>query len=128
MLLMLMLDLIAVASGGAIGTLARFLLSHRLNTRYRADNVSFPLGTFTINVFGCLCLGILVCFTMPAELQVFLVPGVLGAFTTFSAWMVEAVKLGKKNGSRGAWYVCVTFVAGVIAFVVGLALGHFWVG
>lgn len=89
-----LLALAAVALGGAVGSVARYLLSSillRVNPR-------FPLGTFVVNVIGCGVFGALAGaasgrLTLTADVRLFLFTGVLGGFTTFSSYAFESVVL-----------------------------------
>ncbi len=110
----------AVALGGAIGASARYginlLLPHQAGT--------FPLGTLLINVAGGLLIGVLI--ELVAErplLRPFLVTGILGGFTTFSTYTVDAEQLlaAGRIGTAGA-YLVGTLVAAVAATWAGLEL------
>ncbi len=87
-------QLIAIAAGGAFGSVMRYLLSvwvHSFAGR------GFPWGTLAVNVLGCLIMGVL--FALLAErasngmLRAGLLIGVLGGFTTFSTFSIETVNL-----------------------------------
>jgi CrcB protein len=76
-----------VGTGGAIGALARHYLG------LAVDRESFPVGTLTVNVLGSFVLG-LVTFAAPAEsVALFVGVGACGAFTTFSSFAVDTVRL-----------------------------------
>lgn len=79
--------------GGAIGATGRFLIARWL---FHPDEL-LPWGTFTVNVVGSLLLGILFAYAqqkmMGETLKLFLMTGVLGAFTTFSTYSVETIYL-----------------------------------
>lgn len=90
-----MLNILAVAGGGAIGALARFYLSGVVNTWCGS---SFPLGTLTVNLLGSVAMGYLyVLFgeriAVSPEVRLALMVGVLGAFTTFSTFSMETLGL-----------------------------------
>ncbi|MQA30835.1 MAG: fluoride efflux transporter CrcB [Luteitalea sp.] len=89
------MNLFLVAIGGAIGSVARYVLSSTI-ARYVPS--AFPLGTFTVNVPSCAVLGVIVGVAQPrllagAETRAFLLVGVLGGFTTFSTFAYESVLL-----------------------------------
>ncbi len=85
----------------------------------------FPLGTFIVNVLGCLAAGILSGLierhhVFSADTRLFLFTGLLGGFTTFSAFGVETVFLLR----RGETFVAIAYVA--LSIAVGLGL--LWLG
>jgi len=81
-----MLKLLYVGIGGFFGTVARYGLSGFVQNRI---NATYPLGTLTVNVVGCLLIGLLM-YTVTArqlfgpQTRLFLMIGLLGSFTTFS--------------------------------------------
>jgi CrcB protein len=108
---------LAVVAGGALGALIRYLTSVLTSPWTR----TFPWSTLGINVLGCLAIGILQPLVRERQLLlVFLVPGVLGGFTTFSAFGHETYELA----DRGA----VGLAAVYVALSVGLGLGAVWLG
>ena len=115
--------MLLVALGGAIGSVARFKLSGWV--LHATPNWRFPTGTFVVNVIGCLIAGLLAgmavkqdLFTPEARLLLF--TGLLGGFTTFSAFGLETLLLLK----RGEAGVAVANV--VVSIAVGLLVA--WVG
>lgn len=85
-----------VAAGGAIGSVARYLLSGAI--LHTAPSARFPWPTFAINVLGSLFFGVLAGLTaklgtLEPPLRLFLLTGVLGGFTTFSAFSFETLYL-----------------------------------
>jgi CrcB protein len=89
------LNLLAIALGGAIGSVARYLLSTFV---LRMSGTLFPLGTFVVNVIGCLVFGAIAgATTQRVELtpatRLFLLTGILGGFTTFSSYAFESFVL-----------------------------------
>ena len=117
--------ILLVALGGAIGSVARYkasglVLHHTLDWR-------FPAGTFAVNVLGCLVAGVLAglaakhhAFT--PEVRLFLFTGLLGGFTTFSAFGLETILL-LKRGEIGiaAANVVLSVLAGLLALWIGMA-------
>ena len=91
--------ILLVALGGALGAVARFGLSGFLQ---RSEG--FPFGTLAVNVLGCLAAGVILGMLETKGLgeyaRVFLVPGILGGFTTFSAFGAETVSLWQ-SGAAG---------------------------
>lgn len=92
--IMLRLILI-VGTGGFIGTVGRFLLSRVIHAN---TFTSFPLGTFTVNIIGCLLIGIIYGISgksniISPDLRLFLTVGVCGGFTSFSTFSSENIFL-----------------------------------
>jgi fluoride exporter len=89
------LALALVAIGGAIGSVSRYLLSTAV---LRMSGSLFPVGTFAVNVAGCIVFGAIVGaaehrVVLAPETRAFLLVGVLGGFTTFSSYAFESFTL-----------------------------------
>lgn len=100
--------LLAVAVGGAIGSVARHLMATAVGA---AAGGGWPWGTLAVNVLGGLAIGALaealtLRWSGGPELRALLVTGILGGFTTFSAFSLETVALF----DRGAWVAGVAYV------------------
>jgi CrcB protein len=113
---------VAVAAGGAIGTMLRYELA-------RAEPVvsgRFPWATFTANAIGALALGVVMTLLVDSwgptrYLRPFAAVGVCGGLTTFSTWMVESVLLVRDDAAAiAAVYVAVSVVVGFAAVAVGV--------
>jgi CrcB protein len=117
------LYLLLVAVGGALGSVARYLLSTFV---LRASGTLFPLGTFVVNLIGCLIFGVI---AGAAEQRVALTPasrafvlvGVLGGFTTFSSYAFESFSLVREGQFLAA---SVNLVGQVVAGLVGMWAGY----
>lgn len=115
--------LVAVSAGGVLGALARW----GAGLAWPTPPPELPWTTLSINVGGCLLIGVLVATVQRRPrhplLRPFLGTGVLGGFTTFSGYAVDAVAL-VQHGRFGyaAVYLVVTLLAAVAATWVGLAL------
>jgi CrcB protein len=116
--------LLWVAIGGAAGSVARyklsgFVLHHTIDWR-------FPAGTFVVNVLGCLVAGVLAGLAEKHELlspetRLLLFTGVLGGFTTFSAFGLETVFLLRRGETLVAGAnIILSVLAGLAALWIGL--------
>ena len=117
------LQLLYVGLGGAIGAMARHLLGGWV--LHHTAQGRFPAGTFAVNVLGCLLIGALAGLAerhalASPSLRVFLFTGVLGGFTTFSAFGLETLYLLR----RGETGVAAAYVAGSVL----LGLAAVWIG
>lgn len=113
-------NILFVALGGALGSVARYLVSEW--TR-EASDTAFPLGTLLVNVIGCLLIGL---FNGIAErcgmgglARTFLTVGFCGGFTTFSTFMNENLALMR----GGNFFVAVGYA--VLSLALGLAAVYF---
>lgn len=115
------------AAGGAIGAALRHLVNVVCGQLFGAG---FPWGTFAVNVFGSLAMGMLVAalalrWNAPLEVRTFLATGVLGGFTTFSAFSMDfAVLVERKAYLSAAGYASGTVFLCFAAVFAGLALGR----
>lgn len=114
-----------VALGGALGSLARWGLSGAVQ---RWTGAAFPWGTFAVNLVGSLLIGVVTALALeralvPPPARLFLVTGVLGGFTTFSALSYETFAL-LRDGQwlAAAGYALGSLVAGVGATIAGYGL------
>lgn len=114
-----------IAAGGAIGAVARYLV---VIAAAQLWGVSFPWGTVIVNVVGSFILGVLVetmalFWSVGESMRAFLVVGMLGAFTTFSAFSLDVVVLYQRGDLAVAMaYVLASVVLSVLALFAGLAL------
>lgn len=112
-----------VAAGGGLGALARFAVSHWLLPH--TLNQRFPWPTFAVNLAGCLLAGALFAYAAKHHafspgLRLFLFTGLLGGFTTFSAFGLETADLLKRGDvAMAALYVLASVSCGLAA--IGLA-------
>ncbi|WP_151670684.1 fluoride efflux transporter CrcB [Nitrincola schmidtii] len=117
-----MMHLLAVALGGAIGSLLRYWISGWLNT----PEGRLPVGTLSINVIGSLLMGIAFVLIMEKarlspELRPLIMTGMLGGFTTFSTFSLEAVSLLNEGHTGAALiYVLLSVILCITALYLGL--------
>jgi len=115
------------AAGGAIGAALRHLTNTLCGQLFGA---AFPWSTVAVNVVGSLLMGVLVAaFTLrwnaPLEVRTFLATGVLGGFTTFSAFSMDfAALIERKAHLSAAAYASGTLALCLLAVFAGLALGR----
>ncbi|MBX3532178.1 MAG: fluoride efflux transporter CrcB [Rhizobiaceae bacterium] len=119
-----MYHLFLVTLGGAVGAGLRHLVNL---TALRLAGPSFPWGTLTVNVAGSFAMGLLVeliarRFGASAEMRLFLATGVLGGFTTFSAFSLDAVVLWE----RGATAASMLYVGGSVALSLAALVAGLW--
>jgi len=123
------MNVLIVFLGGGLGAALRHGVNV-LGLRVAAAGLgaSFPYATLSINILGSLLMGMLVEYAvhrsgLSLQARLFLMTGVLGGFTTFSAFSLEAVMLYQ----RGYWgqalmYVGGSVILGIAALIVGIAL------
>lgn len=117
---------LAVAAGGVIGAPARY----ELGLLIPSHSGAFPLSTLIINVTGSLLLGLFLTLIVerwrPTEyLRPFVATGILGAYTTWSSFMVDTVNLLRKGHPAVAvGYVGASLAAGLGAVYVGMLLAR----
>ncbi len=109
-----------VAIGGALGAVGRYLTGL---AAVRFLGAGYPWGTLTVNVVGSFAIGVLFVVLMTKDasrLSPFLLTGVLGGFTTFSAFSLDALKLFEK-GQPGlaAGYILASVVFSLLAVFLG---------
>ncbi len=117
--------LLAVALGGATGSVARYVIGVLL----QPANSGFPVSTLLINVGGSFGIGLLArLFDAPDHnqvLRVALTVGLCGGFTTFSTFSAETVTLLQQGkAGRAGLYIAVSVVAGILATFAGLMVGR----
>jgi CrcB protein len=111
---------------GAAGTLARYGLDGWI--QYRVGSV-FPAGTLTINVLGCLILGVIGQFglnhiTVSPDLRIGLTIGLMGGFTTFSTFGWDTVRMLEEGELiKALIYVAASVIGGLIAMMIGMRVG-----
>ena len=113
-----------VALGGAIGASAR----HGVNILAGRIAPGLPLGTLSVNVLGCMAMGVLASVLALRGGQLLahlLLTGVLGGFTTFSAFALDTMTLWERGaGGQAIGYVLASVLLSLVAVMAGLAIGR----
>ena len=123
-----MYNVLLLALGGAMGTIARYGTGLWINRTL--EQPLFPWGTFAINLTGCLAVGLFAAFVAPTGLStdrrmMFLIVGVLGGYTTFSGFALEVFRM-IENGkaAQAIVYLGATNSLCVFLAFAGLKLGR----
>ena len=121
------MQLLLVGLGGFAGAVARWLVDGWVSER---NPSAFPLGTLVVNPTGSFLLGVLFAWViernvLPADVRAPVMIGFIGAYTTFSTFMLESWRLVED----GAWALATanlvgSVVLGLVAVVAGLAVGR----
>ncbi len=120
---------LAVALGGAVGSMFRYWVSTGIGHRWP---VGFPWGTIVVNGVGSLLIGF--CYVIIEQrfpgnelIRTLVIVGLLGGFTTFSAFSIETVQLFQSGlVGRAAGNVIASFALCILASIVGIQIGR-WV-
>jgi CrcB protein len=118
--------LLLIALGGAAGSVARYLFGRAVQGAFHPD---FPVGTFAVNVAGCLLIGVLAKVFLHSQtelaLRATLIVGFCGGFTTFSTFTLETLGLIQGGEwARATAYVVLSALVCVAATVAGFAIGR----
>jgi CrcB protein len=118
-----MMNLLLVAIGGAVGSAARYGVGL---AAARILGAAFPWGTLIVNVVGGLAMGLLAARVGPAEenMRLLLGVGVLGGFTTFSAFSLDTLRLMEREPGSALFYVLASLILSIGACWAGLISGR----
>lgn len=116
---------IAVALGGALGSVARHVVAGRITHLY---GTHFPWGILTVNVVGSFVMGVLaeamaLRWDVPAEWRAFMTVGILGGFTTFSSFSLDVATLIE----RGDFGPAAVYAVASVGLSVGALFAGLWV-
>lgn len=117
--------LLLAAAGGAVGAAGRYLVGIGAA---RLLGYDFPWGTLIVNVVGCFVMGLLIeaaalRWSMSNEMRTFLATGILGGFTTFSAFSMDFALLVERKAYAGAaLYAGASVTLSLLALFAGLAV------
>jgi fluoride exporter len=123
------MKLLWIGAGGALGSVARYLLDAWV-TRFLPGG--FPAGILGVNVLGSFGIGLVMALLgargmLDSTLRLALVAGVLGGFTTYSSFNYQVLELLRaREWLTGGLYLVATVVFGLLAGVAGLGLGR-WI-
>lgn len=116
-------SIFAVAVGGAIGSVLRYLFNIEVT---KALGSNFPWGIFFVNIVGCFVMGAVaesfaLKFSAPQEIRSFMMTGILGGFTTFSAFALDTGNMIERHDTTmAALYVAGSVGGSLIALFLGL--------
>ena len=116
---------LAIALGGALGSVLRFAAVSYLTPLL---NYRFPLGTFVVNLLGSFLIGVAYVLLvektkLPVEYRLFFITGLLGGFTTFSAFSLEILQLWQEGHVLNALtYATGSVILGLLMAFAGMAL------
>ncbi|WP_070120303.1 fluoride efflux transporter FluC [Bacillus marinisedimentorum] len=117
-----MLNIFGTGLGGALGAAGRYYFSIIFN------GDGFPTGTLLANVFGSFLLGILIGYKSKKHVDRWIYnsvgTGLLGGFTTMSAFAGEAVSLGGEFAGTAVLYISISLAAGIFSAFFGYAAGE----
>jgi fluoride exporter len=119
--------LLLASAGGAIGAGLRYAINHWFATR---DLTSFPWATLLINVTRSALMGIvagafLARTSLPVEMRIFLATGILGGYTTFSAFSLELWQLAERGDYTAAGaYLVSSVILSLAGLIGGIALSR----
>jgi CrcB protein len=109
-----------VALVGGIGSVLRFVIDRAVARRVAR---AFPFGTLAVNISGAFLLGFLGGLALSKDAALLVGTGFVGAYTTFSTWMLETQRLGEE---RQTWTALANIVVSVALGVAAAVLGQ-WV-
>lgn len=114
--------ILAIGVGSFIGGISRYLLSTYIQTKVMSG---FPYGTLLVNIVGCFLIGLVFAFSLRGSLghewRLFLATGVIGGFTTYSAYSYETLALMREAQYTAAFlYVGASLLLGLAATFLGM--------
>ena len=118
-------NILLVGLGGGLGSMVRYLCQRWVAANYMH---SFPWGTFAVNIIGCFAIGIFwglsfKSFDNNESWKLFLMTGLCGGFTTFSAFTIEGIGLLKEEKLALFFsYVAASVLIGLLATYAGMKI------
>jgi CrcB protein len=112
---------IAVALLGGVGTVLRYTVDWLVSLRF---GFGFPFGILAVNLSGSFLLGLLAGAAVEGNARMLAGTALLGAYTTFSTWMLDTQELAQRGQPRAALLnIVLSAAAGLVAAALGHALG-----
>lgn len=122
-----MSNLLLVAAGGAIGAALRHLSGI---AALRIMGAGFPWGTLFVNVLGSFIMGLFIAWMVKKtgvsnDMRLFVATGILGGFTTFSAFSLDVANMVERGAMGGAFiYIAASVIISLAAVFIGLWFGR----
>ncbi len=119
-------NLLYIAIGGGFGSALRYLIQHAVHKNFPN---AFPYGTFLVNILGCFIVGLLISMVakekqMSQQLELLLIVGFCGGFTTFSTFAYEGNSLiGEGRMGYAFIYIAISVIIGMLFAYLGFKLG-----
>jgi CrcB protein len=121
------MNLLYVAIGGALGSVARYLMQTLIG---KYSGVTFPYGTLIVNISGSIIMGLFIgwlagrqTLSNAQDLRLFIAVGILGGYTTFSSFSLEAITLYEEGKVAAmAAYIIASVVISLLGLLAGLRL------
>ena len=120
----MIIKILYIAIGGSLGSILRFCVSNFFKIYFPY----FPIGTLFVNIIGSFFIGLFVSFLNNKEIseiiiRYFLIIGLLGSFTTFSAFSIETLELFKQDKIvLSLFYISLSIILSISAAYIGFAL------
>ena len=109
---------VGVLGIGGFGAMTRFMVDRTISRRMKGP---FPFGTLVVNISGAALLGFLAGLTVSHEIAILAGTAFLGAYTTFSTWMLQTQRLAEQ---RHVMFATMNIVISVVLGLAGAAAGH----
>jgi len=126
-----MLEIFIVGGGGCIGSILRYLVTKAVENNF--PTTTFPYGVMLANVVGCLLIGLMSGLSMgkislAPNLRLFFFVGILGGFTTFSSFTLDAYNMLNTNDfsilTFAFLHILAHIVFGITAVYLGILIGR----
>lgn len=117
--------ILAIGAGGAIGAVLRHFVGM---LALKLAGYDFPWGTLTVNILGSFIMGVLVTYmaliwSPSQEMRAFLTVGLLGGFTTFSAFSLDVMTLWERGTQMAAMgYIMTSIILSILAMIIGMMI------